>query len=72
MNLETSEKFLKERYCKKKELDDFPEDAGEGLKEETDAAAENKTAIQSHFAEFAARCKIEDFSTDNSLETTTK
>lgn len=42
LKLSASDKYLKERFCKKSEMDEFPEDQLEGLKEQFDVDAKVK------------------------------
>lgn len=70
--LETSKKYLKERYCKKNELDEFPAEQEEALDQQTAAASDVKEAMRQHFLGAGARCEIIDFNTDASFETTQK
>jgi len=69
--LTASEAYLKGRHCKKAELDEFPEDALEGFKEQADAAAAAKEALTAAYSQFPDRCNVFEVDTGASLETTT-
>lgn len=70
--LETSKKYLKDRYCKKNELDEFPAEQEEVLDQQTAAASDVKEAMRHHLAGAGPRCEVIDFNTDASFETTQK
>lgn len=72
LKLNTSEKYLKERFCKKAEVEEFPEDQLEVYKEQQDSDSKAKTAFDGSFAAFSNRCTMLSLNTDSSLETTTK
>ena len=72
MKLKTSDKFLKDRFCKKNEMEEFPEDQLETFKEQQDTDVKQKKAFDDTFGIFAGRCSMLELNTDNSLETTTK
>lgn len=72
LKLKTSDSYLKERFCKKNEIDDFPEDQLEVFKEQQDFDVKSKKAFDETYGLFAGRCSMLELNTDNSLETTTK
>ena len=69
--LKASDQYLKERHCKKAEIEEYPEDALEGFKEQGEAAAAAKEAVSAAYAQFPDRCNIFEVDTGSSLETTT-
>ena len=69
--LTASDQYLKERHCKKAEIEEFPEDALEGFKEAGEAAAAAKEALTGAYAQFRDRCNVFEVDTGASLETTT-
>ena len=71
-NLTASEKSLKDRFCKKEGMDDFPEDQQEVLAEQTSSFAAMKDELHMHYVNYSDRITISELSTDNSLETTKK
>lgn len=72
LKLNASEKFLKERFCKKNEVEEFPEDQLETLKEQQDSDAKAKEVFDGRFLAYPNRCTMLELSTDSSLETTNK
>ena len=72
LKLKSSDKFLKERFCKKNEVEEFPEDQIEVFKELQEVDVKAKKAFDDGFLAFAGRCSMLDLNTDNSLETTSK
>lgn len=49
LTLTTGEKGIKERYCKKNDVEEVPEDAVEELKQQEVAFAAIKTAIEDSY-----------------------
>ena len=70
--LETSKKYLKERYCKKNELDEFPAEQEEALDAQTAAASDLKETMRHLLVSAGPRCETIHFDTDASFETTQK
>ena len=68
--LQTSKQFVKDRHCKKNELDEFPAEQEEALDQQAEAAAQATEALRAHFASAGPRCETIHFNTDASLETT--
>jgi len=66
------EKRIKERYAKKNEMDDFPEDQLESLLEDSKMNKKLRADLTQHFEPHVARVSIMTLATDGSLETTYK
>jgi len=66
------EKTIKERYAKKNELDDFPEDQLESLVEDSKFNKKLRADLAQHFEPHQARVNIMQLATDSSIETTSK
>jgi adenylate kinase family enzyme len=71
LHLTTSKQHLKERHCKKNEIDEYPADAEEALDQQAAAASQVKDALSADLCA-GGRTDIMDFSTDASFETTSK
>jgi len=70
--LTAEEPVIKERYAKKAELDDFPEDQLEALQEDSRNNRKLRSELAQHFEAHVNRVRIMNLRTDGSIETTTK
>jgi len=70
--LTADEKTIKERYAKKNEMEDFPEDQLEVLQEDSRANRRLRAELAQHFEAHVTRVSIINLSTDASIETTTR
>lgn len=70
LSLTAEEKAIKERYCKKNEVDEVPEEAVEELKQQATADAELRTVIEDTYKVYLGRVAMHILATDASLETT--
>lgn len=72
LKLNTGEKYLKERYCKKNEIEEFPEDQLEAFKEQQDVDVKAKEVFDGAYLAYPTRCTMLELDTGSSLETTSK
>jgi hypothetical protein len=70
LSLTTGEKGIKERFCKKNEVDEVPEDAVEEFKQQDNADATLRSAIEDTYKVYLGRVSMLKLATDASLETT--
>jgi len=72
--LTASDKTIKDRWCKKNEAEEVPEDAAEQMKADAAAATARGDALKAHMKQFGARCNMMDMNTSNvaSIESLTK
>lgn len=69
LSLSAEKKHLKDRHCKKSELEEYPADQEEALDAQIAACGESVEAMKQHLAEFGARCEVIFFDTNTSFET---
>jgi len=72
--LTATEKTVRERWMKKNEADDVPEDALEALKADSATNSARRETLRAHFELFGERCQIMQINTTNvgSIESLTK
>jgi len=70
LSLTAGEKAIKERFCKKNEVDEVPEDAVEELKQQADADTALRQVIEDTYKVYLGRVAMHKLATDSSLETT--
>ena len=70
--LTAEEKTIKERYAKKNEMDDFPEDQMDVLLEDSKLNKKVRTGLVEYFEPHMGRVNIMQIATDGSIETTTR
>jgi len=72
MDLDTSVKILKQRWCTKNETDEVGEEQVEAFNQSADAAAKLKEEMKDSFSENAKRVNHIFLNTDVSIETSKK
>ena len=70
--LTADDQFVKERWMKRNEAEEVPEDAMEGLKNDNNVNKERKTFFTTAFAATPGRVSMIELNTGTSIETTTK
>jgi hypothetical protein len=70
LSLTTGEKGIKERFCKKNEVDEVPEDGVEELKLQEVADVALRSTIEDTYKVYLGRVSMMKLATDASLETT--
>lgn len=67
--LTANKKYLKERHCKKNELEDFPAEQEEALDKGVTDATNAVDTMRHNLSNYGARCEVIYFPTDSSFET---
>lgn len=70
LSLTAGEKAIKERFCKKNEVDEVPEEAVEELKQQAEADTALRQVIEDSYKIYLGRVTMHKLATDASLETT--
>lgn len=70
LSVTAAEKAIKERFCKKNEVDEVPEEAIEELKQQADADTALRQVIEDTYKVYLGRVNMLKLATDASQETT--